>query len=334
MSTSASQDFKAPDVRVMADAQTLVYNLIKSLPLDFLPVMKDKLPFVKTAVSQASYTFRKELNKVLSGARHLDLSQTDRLRVQIEADASLNAEQRQEALRQVQAQRTHVLLKLTHTVRQAENAVLKNIDELTQINLKPTSERLQQTLQDRLDTHEENIAARAKQMAVLKEDKKVLDDAIMAYEKSNLADTFKNVLPTPDELSALTSTPVSQIAVINAGIARLERLRGDISKGLTYLDLTAERDNLRARYEQLFKESMDYDQQARETSHGLEQLGLLAELDQAKATWANEARKAVDSLRAFSNAYLPDARASSLTQQHLQALVSYLSGFVTIEREL
>lgn len=334
MLTPSTLDFKVPELKIMTDAQTLIYNHIKSLQLDFLPVMKDKLPFVKTALSEASFTLRKELNKVLASARSIDLNHTDRLRVQIEADASLGAEQRQEALRQVQAQRTHVLLKLVHSVRQAENAMLQSLDDLSQIVLKPASERLQQTLQGRLDTQKDRITQRGNQMTALNEDKKVLDDAIAAYEKSNLADVFKNVLPTPEELSALTATPAAEVAVINAGIARLERLRGDISKGLSYLDLTAERDRLRARYEHLLRESTHTHQLAQEISHDLQQLSTLAELDQGRTTWVNEARKAVDALRAFSGAYLSDTRVSSLTQPQLQALVAYLNGFVTIEREL
>lgn len=334
MLSSASQDFNIPDLKIMTDAQTLIYNHIKLLSLEFLPVMKDKLPFVKTALGQASYTLRKEFNKVLSTARSIDLNQTDQLRVQIESDASLSTEQRQEALRQVEAQRTHVLLKLASTMRQAERTMLQSIDDLTQIGLKPMSERLQQTLQNQLDAQKQSISERGEQMEALKEDKKVLDDAIAAYEKSNLADLFKNALPTPEEVSALTSTPIAEVALINAGIARLERLRGDVSKGLTYLDLTAERDRLRARYEHLLKESTRSAQQAREVSQDLEQLGLLSEVDQGKASWVNEARKAPDSLRTFSDAYLSDTRTSSLTQQQLQELVSYLNGVVSIEREL
>ncbi|WP_372439158.1 alpha-xenorhabdolysin family binary toxin subunit B, partial [Pandoraea sputorum] len=124
-----------------------------------------------------------------------------------------------------------------------------------QIDLKPASERLQQTLQSRLDTYQESITELGKQMAALMEDKQILDAAITAYEKNNLADVFKNVLPSPEELAALTSTPIAEVAIINAGIARLEKLRDEISKGLSYLDLTTERDRLRARYDQLLRES-------------------------------------------------------------------------------
>lgn len=334
MLPSVLQDFKTPDLKVMTNAQSVIYNHIKSLSLDFLPVMKEKLPFVKTALSQASYTLRKELNKALSTARSTNLNQTEELRVQIESDANLSAEQRQEALRQVQAQRTHILLTLAHTLHQAENAMLQSIDDLSQIDLKPASERLQQTLQSRLDTHQQNATQLGKQMAALMEDKSTLDAAIKVYESHNLADVFKDVLPTPEELSALTGTPVAEIALINAGIARLEKLRGEISKGLSYLDLTAERDRLRARHDQLLHESTRINQLAQELSHDLQQLSALSDLELSKTTWVNEARKAVESLRMFSDTYLSDTRASSLTQPQLQELVSYLNRLVSIEREL
>ncbi|MCO8166495.1 alpha-xenorhabdolysin family binary toxin subunit B [Pseudomonas sp. 21LCFQ02] len=334
MLAPVSHDFKTPDLKVMTDAQTLIYNQIKSLSLDFLPVMKEKLPFVKTALSQASYTFRKELNKVLATARTINLNQTDQLRVQIESDTSLHAEQKQEALQQVEAQRTHILLTLAHSVHQADNAMLQSIDDLSQINLKPASERLQQTLQSQLDTHQESITELGKQIAALMEDKQILDAAITEYEKYNLADVFKNLLPSPEELAALTSTPVAKVAIISAGIARLEKLRGEISKGLNYLDLTTERDRLRAHYDQLLRESTRINQLAQEVSHDLLQLSALSELDQGKTIWVNEARKAVDSLRMFSETYLSDTRASSLIQQQLQELISYLNKLISIQREL
>ncbi|MCQ9422488.1 alpha-xenorhabdolysin family binary toxin subunit B [Pseudomonas sp. LJDD11] len=334
MLAPVSQTFKTPDLKAMTEAQTLIYNQIKSLSLDFLPVMKDKLPFVKAAVSQASYTFRKELNKVLSTARTINLNQTDQLRVQIESDASLHAEQKQEALRQVEAQRTHILLALANTMRQAESAMLQGIDDLSQIDLKPASERLQQTLQSRLDTYQESITELGKQMAALMEDKQILDAAITAYEKNNLADVFKNVLPSPEELAALTSTPIAEVAIINAGIARLEKLRDEISKGLSYLDLTTERDRLRARYDQLLRESTRINQLAQEVSRDLLQLSALSDLDLGKTTWVTEARKAVDSLHMFSDSYLSDTRTSSLIQQQLQELIAYLNKLIGIQREL
>ncbi|KPB34202.1 Uncharacterized protein AC504_5204 [Pseudomonas syringae pv. maculicola] len=168
-------------------------------------------------------------------------------------------------------------------------------------------------------------------MALIAEDRRLLDATISTLEKYNIADLFKELLPTQEELQ-LIITPSPELALVSAGIARLEKLLDKISSALTYLDLTRERDRLRSRYNALLDDSRMSTQETKVIKEKLDELTGLAGVAQSKALWVQEAKKVYQSLYHFVDQITSPGDASALISQHVEQLKTYIKSFYDVKR--
>ncbi|MCF5429421.1 alpha-xenorhabdolysin family binary toxin subunit B, partial [Pseudomonas syringae] len=186
-------------------------------------------------------------------------------------------------------------------------------------------------LQQQIDGMTQRSAALESAMSVIAEDRRLLDTTIKTYEKYNLADLFKDMLPTQEELQIVTM-PSPELALITAGIARLGKLLDKISSALTYLDLTEERDRLRSRYNALLAESRTVAQEAKSINGRLDELSGLADISKSKALWVKEARKVYQSLYNFLDQITSQDDASAPISTPVEKLKTYIKSFYDIRR--
>ncbi|RRV06704.1 hypothetical protein EGJ27_13155 [Pseudomonas sp. v388] len=145
-----------------------------------------------------------------------------------------------------------------------------------------------------------------------------------------MLDIFKEQLPTAAELNAL-SMPAPELALAEAGLARLSKLLDGLSRSLTYFDLVSERDKLRARYNEALNQSRQLEGESRELVRNLDEVDGLASVNRSKVDWITESRKASEALFSFLETYLLDDR-TRLSPERIRAMVGYINSFYSVVR--
>ncbi|MCF5709015.1 alpha-xenorhabdolysin family binary toxin subunit B [Pseudomonas syringae] len=322
-----------PEKAIMKAAEQLIHAHIASLTLDFLPAIKIKLPSVQAALTAAGAVLSETLTTVTVQLNNEQLNALEIMQREIEADLTLSLENKQKALGLLDTQRVHAQSSLQRIVSSSANAIAQRCDDLKQINIKPDATTLKDTLQRQLDSLNQQNAKLASSMASIAEDRRLLDSTIATLEKYNLADQFKDILPTADEL-ALINMPSPELALVQAGLARLEKMLGQVSNALKYLDLVNERDTLRHRYNALLAQSRGVSSEAKALARNLAELQGLDSIDQNKGAWINEAAKVYEALYGFLAAcQSPDAISGDFTH-YLAEFKTYLKQVHDIKRTL
>ncbi|WP_439849847.1 alpha-xenorhabdolysin family binary toxin subunit B [Pseudomonas syringae] len=320
-----------PDTEVMNAARQHILTQVTALKLDFLPVMKEKMLPLQAALNRADKVYRDVLAAVTVELNKVNLQQIDLKQQQIEADQRLSDAQKQQAISLLDKHRIRELSSLTTAINSGAQAIAASSDNMLQIDLKLKDRRLLETFQQQIDTMTQRKATLDSTMSTIAEDRRLLDATIKTFEQHNLADIFKDLLPTPDEL-ALISLSSPEIELIKAGIARLGKLLDKLSSALTYLDLTKERDRLRLRYNALLEESRTAMQEARAIAGKLDELNELDGVNQSKTLWVQEAKKVYESLYSFLDNVTLQEESSASISKHVEQLKAYIKSFYTTSR--
>ncbi|EFW81583.1 alpha-xenorhabdolysin family binary toxin subunit B [Pseudomonas savastanoi] len=320
-----------PDNEVMTAARQNILAQVSTLKLNFLSAMKEKMLPLQDALISADKVYRQELANITVQLNTVNLKPIDQKQQLIEADATLSDRQKQQAINLLNGQRIRQVSNITAAVRRSAAAIAEHSDNVAQINLTLESNRLLETLQQQIDSITQRSATLESAMALIAEDRRLLDATISTLEKYNIADLFKELLPTQEELQ-LIITPSPELALVSAGIARLEKLLDKISSALTYLDLTRERDRLRSRYNALLDDSRMSTQETKVIKEKLDELTGLAGVAQSKALWVQEAKKVYQSLYHFVDQITSPGDASALISQHVEQLKTYIKSFYDVKR--
>ncbi|WP_162888960.1 alpha-xenorhabdolysin family binary toxin subunit B [Pseudomonas syringae] len=320
-----------PDNEVMETARQNILAQVTALKLDFLPVMKEKMLPLQAALMSAEKVYGQELATVTVQLNNIDLKPIDQKQQLIEADARLSDTQKQQAISLLNGQRIRQVSNLTDVVRRSAQAIAAHSDDVAQINLTLESNRLLETLQQQIDSMTQRSATQESAMALIAADRRLLDTTIKTFEKYNIADQFKEMLPTPEELKLVTMTS-PELALINAGIARLGKLLDKVSSALNYLDLIEERDRLRYRYNALLDDSRTALREAQATREKLDELTALAGVAQSKTLWVQEAKKVYQSLYHFLDQITSPADTSTSISQQVEHLQTYIKSFYNVKR--
>lgn len=325
-------NYPAPDLAVMNASRTLVNNQIGSLKLAFLPAMKEKLLPMQRALTKADNVFRQQLGTVIVRFKAAQLDEISAKRKQAEEETRLSEEQRQQVFSVLEQQYSAAVADLSRTLRDSALAIAQSNDDLAQINVELKDDRIRNSLQRQVDQYDLRFADLQARMKTIAEDRRLLDATIKTFEQFNVLDIFKEALPTIDELKAL-SMPSPELALAEAGLARLQKLLGNLSRALTYLDLISERDKLRAQYNELLDESRQIEGENRQVVLDLGELDGLASIARSKRDWVEQAKKASLALSTFRNDYMSQA-APVVSSSLIKQLVGYINSFYSIEREI
>lgn len=320
-----------PAPETMNAARQNILAQTSALKLDFLPVMKEKMLPLQTALKRADKVYHDNLAAVTVQLNSVNLQPIDLKQQQIEADQRLSDKQKQQAISLLNAQRIRQVSNLTMVVRNSAKAIAEHSDDMAQINLKLEGNRLLEILQEQIDSMTLRSARLESAMALIAEDRRLLDTTIKTYEKYNLADVFKEMLPTAEELK-LVKLPSPELALVIAGIARLGKLLDKVSSALKYLDLIEERDRLRLRYNALLEESRTASQEAKGTAAKLDELTELAGVSQSKMLWVEEAKKVYQSFYNFLEQITQQDDSSAKISQHVEHLKTYIKSFYDTKR--
>lgn len=320
-----------PDTEVMKTARQNILAHVTALKLDFLPVMKEKMRPLQDALISADKVYSQALATVTVQLNNVYLKSIDQKQQLIEADTRLSDKQKQQAISQLNGQRIRQVSNLTAVVRRSAQAIAGHSDDMAQINLTLENNRLLETLQQQIDSISQRSATLESAMALIAADRRQLDTTITTFEKYNLADVFKEMLPTPEELKLVNMTS-PELELVNAGIARLGKLLDKVSSALKYLDLIEERDRLRSRYNALLDDSRTATREAKAIKEKLDELTALAGVAQSKALWVQEAKKVYQSLYHFLDQITSPVDTSTLISQQVEQLQTYIKSFYDVKR--
>ncbi|KPC27952.1 Binary cytotoxin component [Pseudomonas syringae pv. cilantro] len=320
-----------PNTEIMNAARQNILAQVAALKLDFLPVMKEKMRPLQNALMSADKAYRQALATITVQLNSVNLKPIDQKQQLIEADARLSDTQKRQAISMLNGHRIRQISNLTAEVRRSAQTIAEHSDDMAQINLKLEGNRLLETLQQQIDSMTQRSARLESAMALIAEDRRLLDTTIKTYEKYNLADVFKEMLPTAEELKLVTM-PSPELALVTAGIARLGKLLDKVSSALKYLDLIEERDRLRLRYNAMLEESRTVSQEAKATAEKLDELTELAGVSQSKMLWVEEAKKVYRSFYNFLDQINSQDDSSALISQQVEQLRTYMKSFYDVKR--
>ncbi|WP_055001001.1 alpha-xenorhabdolysin family binary toxin subunit B [Pseudomonas cannabina] len=320
-----------PDTEIMNAARQNILTQAIALKLDFLPVMKEKMRPLQTALTRANEVYRDQLAAITVQLNSVNLQPIDLKQQQIEADQNLSDRHKQQAISLLNAQRIRQVSNLTAVVRNSAKAIAEYSDDMAQINLKLEGNRFLETLQEHIDSMNLRSATLESAMGEITADRRLLDNTIKTFEKYNLADVFKEMLPTAEELE-LIKLPSPELALVTAGIARLGKLLDKVSSALNYLDLIEERDRLRLRFNALLEESRTAAREATATAAKIDELTGLASVNQSKALWVEEAKKVYRSLYNFLDQITPQDDSSASISPYVEQLKTYIKSFYDVKR--
>lgn len=324
--------YAAPNMAVMNATRTVIHNQVAALKLAFLPAMKEKMLPLQRALTQADVVFREQLGSIVVKLRTVQLDQLESARQMIDAEPGLNDEERRLAVSQLDTEYARIIADLGKTIKNGAAAVAGSIDDLAQINIELKDNRVKDSLQRQVDQLNQRAADLQVKMSAIAEDRRLLDETIKTLEKFNVLDIFKEQLPTAAELQAL-SMPAPELALAQAGIARLQKMLDGLSRSLTYFDLVSERDKLRARYNEALNQSRQLEGDSRQLIRELDEIDGLASTHRSKTEWTMEARKASVALFAFHDSYMTNAQ-TRLTPEIIKQMVGYISSFYTVVRKI
>ncbi|WP_240996175.1 alpha-xenorhabdolysin family binary toxin subunit B [Pseudomonas viridiflava] len=333
MNTDASlaEPFAAPDRALMDAARQQIHTQIASLTLDFLPAMKEKLMPLKATLNAADSQFADNLATLTAQLKTFSTAAIDQKQQQIDADQSLSNEQKNQALTLLDAQRVRQALELNKVLAKAAHAIASTTDDLQQIRLQLVDSNLTETLQGQLNGFNQQAAGQKAKMDTEAEDRRLLDETVKTYEQHNLADVFKDALPTTEELSTI-AIPSPHLMALQLGIGRLQTLIGKLSGALKYSDLITEREQLRTRYNNLLAESQTAQKEAKEVTRKLEELATLAGLDNNRMIWVQQSRKLSDSLYRFLENDVSKVKDPTLVNQQIEQFSAYMKSIYSVTR--
>lgn len=324
--------YSVPSMAVMDASRTVIHNQVAALKLAFLPAMKEKMLPLQRALTQADAVFRQQLGSIVVKLQTVQLDQLESARKKFEAQTSLNDEDRREAVSQLDTEHARIIVGLKKIIHAGAAAVAESIDDLAQINIELKDNRMKDALQRQVDQLNHRTAALQVKMSTIAEDRRLLDETIMTFEKFSVLDIFKEQLPTAAELQAL-SMPAPELALAQAGIARLQKMLDGLSRTLTYFDLISERDKLRTRYNEALNQSRQFDGESKQLIRNLDEIDGLASAHRSKVEWTTEARKASVALFAFHDSYMTDTQ-PRLTPDIVKQMVKYIESFYSVVRRV
>ncbi|QXG46515.1 alpha-xenorhabdolysin family binary toxin subunit B [Pseudomonas viridiflava] len=328
---SQAEPFAAPDRAIMDAARQQIHTQITSLTLDFLPAMKEKLSPLKATLNAADSQFVDNLATITAQLKTFSQTAIDQKQLQIEADQSLSETQKNQAFKLLNAQRTRQVLELNEVLANAAHAIASTTEDLQQIKLQLVDSNLTDTLQEQLNGINQRSAGQEAKMNTVAEDRRLLDETVKTFEQHNLADVFKEVLPTTEELSAI-AIPSPHLMALQLGIGRLQALLGTLGGALKYSDLITERDQLRTRYNNLLAESQTAQKEAKAVTRKLEELATLAGLDNNRMIWVQQSRKLSDSLYRFLENDVSKVKDPTLVNQQIEHLSAYMRSIYSVTR--
>lgn len=325
--------FSTPQKETMKSSWALIHAHINSLQLDFLPYLQEKLPRLQSTTLLADQAFNDYLGKLLAQVRNIDLDSITRTRERVEADTLLSAERRADALNRITDRYNARLAELKAALLTTAQMLLQRVDDVTQITLELPDTTLQNSLQRQLETLTESKTELTSRLTTVSEDRRLLNETISTFEQGDFFKDLQALLPTAEELAGL-ALPDPKLALVQAGLARLQALLGKVSASITYQELLNEREKINLRYSELLAQSRGIDDQTRALSEKLEQLTGVSSLNNARNVWVLEARKAPDSLYAYFETYLTTTAERLPEQQNINELKHYLESFQGVWRSL
>jgi len=330
---NTSLHLSCPDLSVMAASKKLINVQAMSLRLAFLSAMDEKLQHLDITINRADQVFRDELSNVFVILDTTHLTPIDTKIQQIKGSDRLTAAQKQRGIDLLSQEKLRITATAITVIEKSARFISRSADDVNAIHLKLKDNTLQNTLQKRIDTLSQTNAELNVRLSEIVDDRRTLDEAIKVIEKHNIADLFKDTLPTAAEVGAL-NIAAPKIALIQLAIGRVEKLLGHLSRTLNYKDFINERDQLRSRYNALVVQSRDVGTDINTLSDQANQLVGLADVDQTKTVWVQEAQKVAKSFQGFLGSNSDDVLLDQDFSQRLVQLKAYVHSFYNITRTL
>jgi len=184
-------------------------------------------------------------------------------------------------------------------------------------------------LQQSIDANTPLLKIENDAVSKLESQKELLNEAISALEKLNLADKLKPLLKSLEQLADIDPTKLDLVKAIRAAIKGVENILDLVSEAITYSDLLRARKMLQESIEQHNENITRLELQVDEQLEQIRQLKAAQSVDGHRKDYVLEVRKIAETANAFLNSY-PGINSEDLGESiaefdfQAKALIDYL----------
>ncbi|MCV4285318.1 alpha-xenorhabdolysin family binary toxin subunit B [Pseudomonas capsici] len=287
---------QTPDLSIMSTSLSTLNN----------HMVTASVLYSKTLYLSHLYERFKRLNQLIVVERQRLGESCARLRIDIESrtvtlreyDQELSDTKKTDDIREIQKERAQTLMNAINLASTEADRLANALSEMKEtINRSQTLE-FQKNLERDLTQNSSGIDGTHTRLAALKEERRVLSDAIDAIESKGFASIARDTLLTAEKVIALGLQP-PQIAVVSLAIEQMKATLEYGAEGISFIALIKRRDSLRERIERQFEQLAQREKEKLALVQRIELIGCLHTVDDQRAIYTEQYQKIVQTIESF-----------------------------------
>nr|WP_260408818.1 alpha-xenorhabdolysin family binary toxin subunit B [Pseudomonas cichorii] len=289
-------NIQTPDMSIMsASLNTLNTTLVSA---DVL--------YAKTLYLSNLYERFKRINKVIVIERQRLGETSARLIIDIQSktgvlreyDQELNETENPDDIRDIQEERANALQQTINLVRNEAGRMANVLSDMKENVNRPQTLEFLNSLEKDVIQGTARVNDITTRLTALKEERRVLSEAIDAIESKGLANIAKDTLLSAEKIAALGLQP-PQTAVIALAIEQMKATLEYGAEGLTFIALIKRRDSLRERIERMLEQLAQREKEKLALVQRVELIGCFHTMDDQRSAYAEQYQKIVQTIDHF-----------------------------------
>ena len=260
------------------------------------PVLAQKLVRLAVLINQQRAACGEQLSRVSSALRSRQVQEISVEIAAIRASVELTEPQRMAAIASLQVSMQAKALSIFATLSQAAAVLSRGLQDIESLDITPDQTKLRLSLQQQLDDATRQSESLLATLKTLQADRELLSKALALMEVIVPEDYAKALLPTAEELSLVTLAE-PEMALLKAGIRRLELMTGKLREVLDYQAMLAQREALDVAIAQANDTLSSSRARLQDSQAKLAALLSLDTVQDSRDIWVAEVRKVVRVLK-------------------------------------
>lgn len=289
-------NIKTPDLLIMINSQSALSS--KLVTADVLYAKTYYLPAIYERFKRINNAIVIEHQRLGAACMRLMLDIESRIAQLRKYDQELGETMDQGEIKDIQAERT-LALKNAMALASAESVKLAN----ALIGMKEATNR-QQTREFQASLEQDVLRATTgineanTTLANVREERRVLSEAIDAIESKGFASIAKDTLLTAEKVIALGVQP-PQIAVITLAIEQMKATLDYGNEGINFIAMIKRRDSLRERIDKLFEQLTQREKEKLALTQRIELIECFNTMDDQRTLYVEQYQKIAQTIDSF-----------------------------------
>ncbi|GFM89227.1 hypothetical protein PSCICO_46260 [Pseudomonas cichorii] len=289
-------NIKTPDLLIMINSQSALSS--KLVTADVLYAKTYYLPAIYERFKRINNAIVIEHQRLGAACMRLMLDIESRIAQLRKYDQELGETMDQGEIKDIQAERT-LALKNAMALASAESVKLANaLSGMTEASNRQQTREFQASLEQDVLRATTGINEANTTLASVREERRVLSEAIDAIESKGFASIAKDTLLTAEKVIALGVQP-PQIAVITLAIEQMKATLDYGNEGINFIAMIKRRDSLRERIDKLFEQLTQREKEKLALTQRIELIECFNTMDDQRTLYVEQYQKIAQTIDSF-----------------------------------